>query len=234
MSGFRRGTGPNGMGQLVALNLETLRKMLRGGLMWVALAFLVMVIFLFVTIRVGRVTGEQVGILLNRLTGDIAVIEQSGVRIYNGLISDFYVLDKTLQTLDMGGGRTGDSLKVKTIDGSDVYVDLKIQYRIDPGMADTVITASGPGDAFKLKWTRDYCRSISRNHLGELTTEQFYDAAARETKILAAKKEINSLLNEFGIAVDSIVVPQRPQFYEEYEEMIRQKKLADQEVLEEQ
>ncbi len=216
------------------INLETLWKICGSSLAWVALVFLVLMVFLFVSVRVGRVTGEQTGILLNRLSGKMTVIEQSGVRIYNGLISDFYVLDKTLQTLSMSGGQKGDSLKVKTVDGSDVYVDLKVQYRINPDMADTVIMTSGPGDAFKKKWTRDYCRSISRNHLGELTTEEFYNAAKRETRILAAKKEINELLDSFGITIDSIVIPQRPVFYKEYEEMIKMKKLADQEVLEEQ
>jgi regulator of protease activity HflC (stomatin/prohibitin superfamily) len=197
-------------------------------------ALLVAVVFAFAAVRIGRVTGEEVGILLNRINGSMTVIEQSGVRIYNGLISDFFVLDKTLQTLTMSGGRTGDSLKVKTVDGSDVYVDLKVQYRIEPGSAKTIVTTSGPGDAFKEKWARDYCRSVCRNYLGGLTTEQFYDAAARETKLVAARSELGELMAPFGIVIDSIVIPQRPQFYAEYEEMIKKKKLADQEVLEEQ
>ncbi len=234
MSSFRPDRPPRGAQGPIPFDVEALRRIFARGRTWMALAFLVVVIFLFVTVRIGRVTGEHVGILLNRVTGKMSVVEQSGVRIYNGLVTDFYVLDKTLQTLSMGGGREGDSLKVKTIDGSDVYVDLKVQYRVDPGMCDTVILSSGPGDAFKEKWARDYCRSVSRNYLGELTTEQFYNAAQRETKILIAKKEINSSLNRFGIVIDSIVIPQRPQFYKEYEDMIKEKKLADQEVLEEQ
>lgn len=234
MASFRTGPDRARRDSPDALDLEALRKILGGGLIWIALAFLVIIIFLFVTVRIGRITGEEVGILLSRLTGKITVIEQSGVRIYNGLVSDFFVLDKTLHTLEMTGGPSGDSLKVKTIDGSDVYVDLKVQYRLEPGMSDTVITTSGLADAFKEKWPRDYCRAICRNHLGELTTEEFYDAAQRDSKILAAKKEINLVLNEFGVNIDGIVIPQRPQFYREYEEMIKKKKLADQEVLEEQ
>jgi regulator of protease activity HflC (stomatin/prohibitin superfamily) len=215
-------------------DLSTLHKVLGTGLMYVAVAFLVVVIFVFVSVRVGHVTGEQTGVMLNRLTGKITVVEQSGARIYNGLTTDFYVLDKTLQTLSMSGGRDGDSLKVKTIDGSDVYVDLKVQYRMEPVLAEAVITTSGPEDAFKEKWARDYCRSICRNYLGELTTEEFYNASARDAKVMLAKKDINELLTDFGIVIDSVVIPQRPQFYKEYEEMIKKKKLADQEVLEEQ
>jgi regulator of protease activity HflC (stomatin/prohibitin superfamily) len=226
-------------GKLQSLQFKALEQIVKGGLIWLAIAFLVVVIFLFTTIRIGRVTGEQVGILLNKMNGKINVISQSGVKIYNGITSDFYVLDKTLQTLEMTeikgrGDRKGkDDLKIKTIDGSDVYVDLKVQYRINPEIADVVITTSGPGDNFKGKWARDYTRSICRNHLGELTTEEFYDASKRNVKIMQAQKESNDRLNPFGINIDSIVIPQKPHFYKEYEEMIKKKKLADQGVLEE-
>ncbi len=220
--------------------LQALQKLLGGGLVWLALAFLVLAIFLFTIIRVGRVTGEEVGILLNRMNGSITVIPESGTRIYNGITTDFYVLDKTLQTLVMsddekrGSSGEKDSLKVKTIDGSDVYVDLKVQYRIVPGVANIVINTSGPKDAFKQKWARDYVRSVARNYLGELTTEEFYNSAKRDVKIQQAQKELNVRLQDFGIIIDSIVIPRKPHFYEEYEEMIKKKKLADQAVLEEQ
>ena len=164
------------------VQLEALRKVARGAnLIWPAIAFLLVALVLFSSIRVGRVSGTEVGLMLNRMTGKITVIPQSGTKIYNGITNDFYILDKTLQTLEMtevkerGDRKEKDDLKVKTVDGSDVYVDLKVQYKIDPSMADLVIRTSGPGEQYKQKWARDYVRSICRNYLGELTTEQFYD-----------------------------------------------------------
>lgn len=222
------------------VNLQALHRLLGSGLIWAGAAFLLVMVLLFSTIRIGRVSGEQIGILLDRLSGELTVIDQSGVKIYNGLLSDFYVLDRTLQTMHMtedptrGEKRGRDDLKVKTVDGSDVYVDLKVQYKIDPNMAVEVVRTSGPGDAYKEKWARDYIRSICRNYLGELTTEQFYDASQRDAKIVLAQNELNARLKPFGIIVDSVVIPQRPHFYKEYEEMIKKKKLADQAVLEEQ
>jgi SPFH domain / Band 7 family len=204
------------------------------------LAVVVVAVVFFATIRTGRVSGEEVGILLNKITGKMEVINESGVRFYNGITSDFFVLDKTLQTLEMTavagrGERSGkDDLKIKTIDGSDVYVDIKIQYRIDPNMAKTVLLTSGPGDAFKTKWARDYIRAVCRNYLAELKTEDFYDASKRNAKIITAKETIAKHLEEFGIEINSILIPTRPRFYKEYEEIIKQKKLADQEVLAEQ
>lgn len=222
------------------VDMEAVQRLLGGSMVWAGAAFLLIMVLLFSTIRIGNVTGEQVGIQLDRITGKITVIHQSGVKLYNGLLSDFYVLDKTLQTLDMTeeagrGDRKGkDDLKIKTKDGSDVYVDIKIQYKIDPAMADVVITTSGPGDRYKEKWARDYARSICRNYLGELTTEEFYDAFKRDAKLVLAQHKVNEKLQTYGIKIDVPLIPKRPHFYQEYEDMIKKKKLADQAVLEEQ
>ncbi len=216
------------------------KKIASNGLIPVAIAFAVIALFCFTTIRIGHVTGEEVGVLLDRFTGEVTIIEQSGAKIYNGIRHHFSVIDKTLQTLEMTkntrrGDRAGeDDIRIKTKDGSDVYVDVKVQYRIIPEAADLVAATSGPGDAFKQKWARDYSRTIVRNYLGELTTEEFYDSSKRDAKLVLAQNSMNERLNRFGIKIDNIVIPQRPRFYAAYEEMIKNKKGADQAVLEEQ
>lgn len=220
--------------------LQALKKIASHGLVPVAIAFAVIAGFCFTTIRIGHVSGEQVGILLDRFTGKVTVVNESGAKIYNGISHSFSVLDKTLQTLDMTestarGDRKGkDDIKIKTKDGSDVYVDVKVQYRIMAEQADIVVATSGLGEAYKQKWARDYARTMVRNFLGELTTEEFYDSSKRDAKLDMASNSINERLNQFGIKIDNIVIPQRPHFYAEYEEMIKNKKLADQAVLEEQ
>lgn len=217
------------------VDLATLKKVLGSGLTWVAVAFLVLVILMFMTVRVGRLTGEEVGILLSRISGKITVVDKAGVTIYNGITTDFYKLDKTLKTLRMPGDRGKKPLKIKTLDGSDVYINLVVIYKMDSSMADTVIRTSGPDKAFEEKWAEDYTRTICRNYLGELTTEECYDSTKRSAKVDLARKEVNKRLhNAFGIIIDRIVIPQKPRFYKEYEETIKQKKLADQAVLEEQ
>ncbi len=220
--------------------IQMVKKIAANGLIPVAIAFAVIAAFCFTTIRIGHVSGEEVGVLLDRFTGEVTIIEQSGAKIYNGIRHQFSVLDKTLQTLEMTestsrGDRKGkDDILIKTKDGSDVYVDVKVQYRIIPEAADLVAATSGLGDAFKQKWARDYSRTIVRNSLGELTTEEFYDSSKRDAKLVLAQNSMNERLNRFGINIDSLVIPQRPHFYKEYEEMIKKKKLADQAVLEEQ
>ncbi|MFW5857980.1 MAG: hypothetical protein ACOCX4_08880 [Planctomycetota bacterium] len=213
--------------------LRALRQIFGSGLLWAAAAIVVVAVLVLVSIRVGRVSGTEVGVILNKMSGEMEVISQSGVRIYNGITQDFYVLDRTIQTVFMSH-ENGDALKVKTIDGSDVYVDLKVQYSIDPTRADVVLRTSGPGDGYKEKWVWDYIRSISRDHLGALTTEQFYDSGERDKMILAAEAQAKEALLPFGVHIEDIVIPRKPRFYAEYEALIKKKKLADQAVLEEQ
>ncbi len=217
-------------------DMEAVQKLLGGTLIWVVAALLAFGVFIISTLRIEEVSGEQVGFLLNKINGQIEIIPRSGKQIYNGLTKKFYVLDKTLQTIEMtevagrGDRRGKDDLKIKTIDGSDVYVDLKVQYKIDVHRADEVLATSGTGDSYKRKWARDYIRSLCRNHLGELTTEEFYDSGKRNLKLVAARTEANERLSPFGILIDSIVIPRRPVFYKEYEDMIKRKKEADQAV----
>ncbi len=215
-------------------NIDVLKKLMRGGLFWFAAALLLVTVTLFTTIRFGRVSGEEIGILLDKMNGNVQII-RTGVTPYNGMTQAFYVIDKTIQTLDMtstNAGSINSELKIKTIDGSDVYLGLVVQFKIEEGKIVEVLETSGPGNLYKTKWVRDYIRSVCRDHLGELTTETFYDSSERELKIQASKAEINDKLANFGIIVDSIA-PKKPRFYREYEAMIKKKKLADQAVLEE-
>ena len=177
------------------VEMPELPRWMRGGWLWLLLAFVLVLVVVLATCRIGRVSGEEVGLLLNKLNGSVEVIPESGVRIYNGITHDFFVLDRTLQTLDMTGD---ESLKIKTKDGSDVHVELKVQYRIDGNMAADVLETSGPHDAFKEKWARDYIRAITRNFLGELTTEEFYDPSKRAAKVILAHNNANERLLPFG------------------------------------
>lgn len=187
------------------------------------------------TVRVERVSGTEVGIKVNNLNGNIEVISQSGTYIYNGILHTFHLMDTTVQRLEMtadeqrGDRRSTDDLRIKTIDGSDVYLDVTINYRILEDKISEVIQTSGLGDAYKVKWIRDYSRSICRTVFGELTTEQFYDASFRNEKALKAVNELNDNLKPFGIAVTKVIA-EKFRFHEEYEAKIRAKKLADQEV----
>jgi regulator of protease activity HflC (stomatin/prohibitin superfamily) len=206
-----------------------------GSIILTLFALLLLAILLLVTIRVDRVSGTEVGVKVNNLTGKITVVTQQGTQIYNGFLTSFYILDKTVQRLEMtaspdrGDRRGKDDIRIKTIDGSDVYVDITINYRMLPERVEEIVLTSGLDNTYKVKWVRDYARSICRAVLGELTTEQFYDASERDGKALKAKDELNKELNQYGIEILSVIA-EKFRFHEEYEQKIREKKLADQEV----
>jgi len=223
---FRRPQTPN---PLAALNG------FKGSLLLLLLALIGITIFFLVTFRVQRVSGTEIGIKVNNVTGDITVIAESGTNIYNGLLNSFHLLDMTVQRLEMvadpnrGERSNRDDLRIKTVDGSDVFLDLTINYQIRRDMVEEVVTTSGLGDAYKYKWVRDYARSVCRAVFGEMTTEEFYDASVRNQKAQTAMRELNKLLKPYGIEISSVIA-EKFSFHSEYEERIRAKKLADQEV----
>jgi len=207
----------------------------KGSLALLLIAIAVLTIFLMVNFRVQRVSGTEVGIKVNNVTGDITVIAKSGTNIYNGLLNSFHLLDMTVQRLEMvadpnrGERSNRDDLRIKTVDGSDVFLDLTINYQLRRDMVKETVTTSGLGDDYKYKWVRDYSRSVCRAVFGEMTTEEFYDASVRNQKAQMAMEELNKLLKSYGIEVSSVIA-EKFSFHPEYEERIRAKKLADQEV----
>ena len=216
-------------------------KILKSQFIWPILAFVLLGIFLLTTIRVKRISGEEVGIILNKFNGDVEVVNSEGTRIYNAIMNEFYVIDKTLQTMEMSTDKSRtdrkrrDDLKVKDLDGNNVYVELKVQYRIIPEKAKEVLETSGYLDddgveLYKKKWVREYVRSICRDFLGELKTEDFYESGKRTGKINLARQKINNKLIEFGIDVDSIVMFRKPNFHASYQDIIDRKEKADQDV----
>jgi hypothetical protein len=216
-------------------------KVLKSKYIWPLLAFVLLGIFLITTIRVQRISGEEVGLILNKFTGDTEIVDMQGTRVYNAIMNEFYVLNKTLQTMEMstdsnrGDRNRRDDLKVKDLDGNNIYVELKVQYRIIPEKIREVLETSGYLDRngeglYKIKWVREYVRSICRDYLGELQTEEFYESTNRTEKINLARQEINKRLTEFGVDVDSIVMFRKPNFHASYQDIINRKEKADQDI----
>ena len=205
----------------------------KGTLILALITLVLLLSILLVGLRFGEVNGTQVGALLNNINGEVQVITNAGTHVYNGITKTFHVLDKTVQQVEMSQDND-DELKIKTVDGSNVQLDLNVMYSImlEPDSIRSLLKDSGLGESYKRKWIRDYGRSICRGAFGELTTEEFYDPAKRQEKALKAMDELNELLNPHSLTVIQ-VNPKNFRFYTEYEEKIKEKKLADQSVEEE-
>ena len=190
------------------------------------------------TMSVVRVREGEVGVLVNNLTGSLTVEERVGYRITMPWVHRLYRLDRRVQSLVMSdtggvGFRGGDAVKIKSSDGSNVSLDIEVSYRIRPGAAPDILRDAGPGLAVGALWARAAVRAAIAAEFGKLNTEQLYDASLRNERAQAVVAGLNETLAGRGIEVVA-VVPQDLRFYKEYEEIIKQKKLADQEVEEKQ
>ena len=170
----------------------------------VGIAVLVILGVLLTTVRVDSIQPNEVGVLINNFTGNISVQTQSGSFFYNGLTTDVHKIDKTVKTLVMRE-QDGEALQIKTRDGSNVTLDVEINYAIVPtekSVKDKLIVESGVGqvpiravsrdrrgrvrrtvsgyeERYQSKWIREYSRAVIRYVFGELSTKDFYNASMR-------------------------------------------------------
>jgi len=176
----------------------------------------------------------------------IGILEDQGVvkepyapgttNFFLPIINDWYVFDTALQNLvmtrDAGtGARVGDdSLHFKTIDGNDITVDVTVAWQIDATKADYLVkfvaqNVAGVGD----RLVRPVSRTVIRDVLNELASEQFYDAQVRFEKAEKASDMLNHYLNNEGVIVTQVLLGEH-QFNQRYEQIIRDKKVAEQDA----
>ena len=124
-------------------------------------AVLVVVIGAFMSMRLGRVDASDVGILINNITGNVKVRMEPGSFFYNSLYTDLHTIDKTLHTLKMRS-ETGDDVRLKTSDGSDVNLDVEVNYRLllDENTLRTKVIPESGIDRFRIT------RTVPRNTRG--------------------------------------------------------------------
>ena len=151
-------------------------------------------------------------------------------------INDWNVFDTKLQNLEMtyskarGDRRSQDDLVFKTVDGNDISLDVIIAYRIDANKAPYILQYVAQDDAtLRDKIVRTVARSKPRDIFGELKTESFYVAEARETQANKAKDELQRILGPMGIVVEKVLTNDY-RFNPEYTKAIEDKKVADQQV----
>jgi regulator of protease activity HflC (stomatin/prohibitin superfamily) len=182
---------------------------------------------------IARVRENEVGVRVDELSGNLALEERVGYHVFIPFLQRLYVLDRTIQRLDLGWkqgiGAGSKDLKLMTADGSSVSLDVMIHYKLIPEKAVEVLQHSGQGTRFTESWVEQFARQICLNSFGQLSTEEMYDAAKRNERAQAALTEMNGKLGLYGIEVVA-VSPGEFRFYAEYEKVIQDKKLADQQV----
>ena len=151
-------------------------------------------------------------------------------------INDWSVFDTKLQNLEMtysqerGDRKSRDDLVLKTIDGNDISLDVIIAYRIDANKAPYILQYVARDDVtLRDKIVRTVARSKPRDIFGELKTESFYVADAREAQAVKAKEALQKILGPMGVVVEKVLTNDY-RFNAEYTKAIEDKKVADQQV----
>ncbi|MEL6347753.1 MAG: SPFH domain-containing protein [Myxococcota bacterium] len=152
------------------------------------------------------------------------------------VINDWFVYDTALQNLVMTrehetGDRQGDdSLRFKTIDGNDISVNVTVAWSIDPAKAPYLVQFVGPDTAaVRERLVRPVSRTVVRDVLNELPSEQYYDANVRFQKAEQAARVLNHYLNDEGILIQQVLLGEH-KFNDRYEQIIRDKKVAEQDA----
>lgn len=183
----------------------------------------------------------EVGVLADNLRTpplNLVLKERVGYHFFVPYLANFYVLDKTIQELslmwDQGPGkRSGQDVKLKTSDGSDVSLDITVNYKLIPSRAVDVIQHIGINMRLVAPLVESYTRHACLDAFGRLATEDIYDATKRNEMAQAVLKQLNEELAPQGVEV-IVVRPGEFRFYQEYEAIIKEKKLADEQVEEQQ
>lgn len=152
------------------------------------------------------------------------------------IINDWYVYDTALQNLVMNresgtGNRQGDdSLRFKTIDGNDISVNVTVAWQVEPAKVSYLLQFVGPDTrTVGEQLVRPVSRTIIRDVLNSLASEQYYDAGVRFKKAEEAAALLNYYLNPEGVVIKQVLLGEH-KFNERYEGIIRDKKVAEQDA----
>ncbi len=150
--------------------------------------------------------------------------------------SGWSVFEVGVQNLEMlretgEGSREGDdSLRFKTIDGNDISVNVTVAWSLDPSMAPYVLQFVGESTAeVEQKLVRPVSRTVIRDVLNQLTSEEYYQADRRFQMAEEARERLGLILGQEGVLVEQILLGEH-KFNATYEQIIRDKKVAEQEA----
>lgn len=184
-----------------------------------------------VTTGITDLEAGKLGVVVNNVTGKVTTVVEPGLIIHLPLgLTDVYVLEATLQSFDLAGtsgGQESGGIKIKSRDGSDVFIDASVTFSIDKAKGELIAREVGTQQAFINDLLVAYTRSVLRDELGKLHIEEVIEAETRNAAVTAFKDSVEERAQLFGIEINTIAA-QNPSFNPEYERLIGERKRADQ------
>ncbi len=178
---------------------------------------------------------NKMGIVFDKGVQD-TVYAPGSTSFFPPVITDWQVFDTALQNLEMSresdsGSRAGDdSLNFKTIDGNDISVNVTVSWRLDPAQAPYLLRFVGRSTReVEERLVRPVSRTIIRDVLNELGSEQYYNAEVRFRKAAECKEHLDHYLGGEGIIVEQVLLGEH-RFNPRYMKVIQDKKVAEQDA----
>lgn len=150
---------------------------------------------------------------------------------FTPIITDWHTFETKLQNLKMvksSDHNVTDDVEFKTVDGNDISVDVTVAWRVDPSKAPYLLQRVGDstGDVQE-RLVRPAARAYVRDALNRLRSEDFYVADKRYATAEEARRLLAEALAPEGVLVEQVILGEQ-RFNPAYEEVIREKKLAEQ------
>ena len=214
-----------------ALKARALRLALRAALVLIPLFFLRACLFTYVP-------PDQIGMrqvafgfskgLQKKPVGSGYQHQISGYEQVHTFPRNVQAVEFTNNPAETGAGhRKVGAIKVPTVDGYPVDVDVTVLYRIaDPYQ---VVSSFGFGDAYEEAVVIRFTDPLVKQHLGKLKAEQFY-ADERLHRIADLKNALAQRFRENGLALVDVLIRQYD-YPETFQTLTEQKKIQDQSVL---
>lgn len=194
------------------------------------------------TFTVGNCTSystgsNEVGVRTKKLGGagiEPTIYAPGATYFFFPFLSDWATFDIKLQNLEMmretnRGDRHGDdAIEFKTIDGNDISVNVTIAWQIDPQKAPQLLAHVGRSTSdIKDRLVRPTCRTVVRDVLNSLHSEEFYISEKRFQKADEAKVRLQEELGPEGIIISQVLFGEH-RFNHNYETVIHDRKIAEQ------
>ncbi len=187
--------------------------------------------FSFKQVKIGEVGVKTRLLPVTGRTGISKKTLKTGLYLIIPFAEKLDVFNARIQKLDfvapenMKRKKNNQNIYVQTSDGTFVYVDATLLFKVDEENAYKLLATLGHN--YVEKKVRPEFISVLKAKLGELKAEDFFNPEIREAKVKEALDELNKRLEENGIKAVNILV--RDYFYsEDYENAIKEKKIADQ------
>jgi regulator of protease activity HflC (stomatin/prohibitin superfamily) len=178
-------------------------------------------------------SANEVGVLTRKVApfGKKGVQDEvfagGGTYFFAPFITDWNTFETKLQNLRMVK-ESQDDVEFKTVDGNDIEVDVIVAWRIDPAQAPHLLMKVGESTTdIEDRLVRPSVRAYVRDALNKLKSEEFYEADRRFKAAEEGRVLLSGALKDEGIIVEQVILGEH-RFNPEYEAVIREKKLAEQ------